>query len=107
MVPIILLLIVAAGIGAGIYYSAGYWLPAIYDASGKPNAEAFKAIAAALGAAVAALIAAFASHINVGLQLKAGESLEQTKRRLTGELEFDKKGYAEDLEGLRRTYAEE
>jgi hypothetical protein len=95
---VVFLLIVMVVIGFAAYESALYWLPGIRDSKGVVNIEAFKAIAAAIATAVAALIAAGASILNVGLQLRAGKSLEETKRRLAGELEADKIRYMKELE---------
>ena len=101
------LLILVVVVGLGIYHSAPYWLPGIRDAQDKVNVEAFKAIAAALATAVAALIAAGASVLNVGLQLRAGKSLEQTKRRLAGELEVEKSKLMRELEADKSRYMKE
>jgi hypothetical protein len=101
------LIIVVLVVGFGIYYGRDWWMPVILDSSGKPNVEAIKVIAASVATAVAALIAAGASILNVGLQLKAGKSLEETKRRLAGELERDKAGYTKELERDKKGYASE
>jgi DNA repair exonuclease SbcCD ATPase subunit len=102
---LVLVLLLAVGAGSGIYYSREYWLPGVLDTHGNLQIEAFKAIAAAFGVAVAALVTAGGSILNVGLQLRAGKSLEETKRRLAGELEEDKSRFTKELEDHKNKLA--
>jgi hypothetical protein len=98
------ILVLMAVVGFGVYYAASNWLSGV---QGNYQLELVKVIPAALATAVAALIAAGASVLNVGLQLRAGKSLEQTKRQLAGELAADNKSYSEELEGLKTRLAKE
>jgi hypothetical protein len=89
----ILLLIVVVVVGFGVYYTAPFWLDGIRKGPNAISEEAFKAIVAALATAIAALIAAGASILNVGLQLRAGKSLEETKKRLSEQLMQESEDY--------------
>lgn|SRR5262249_21728552 len=102
---ILLLIVLTLAVGLGVYYSSVYWLPIIRNSQGNIQVEGLKAlaaVAAVLGTLLAGIISAGAAMLNVGLQSRAARSLEQTKKRLEGELQQDNQRFTRELEDHKK-----
>jgi hypothetical protein len=98
-------------VGAAAYFSAPYWLPAIYDAQGQIDREALGRVVvvvpAAVGALVTSLVAGVASLLVASYQRAANVDLETHKGDIVRDLDAKRSMLAKDLEQEKKLHSKE